>query len=209
MRYFVDGVLIVVVKKTFRLRNVFCFNIYAAILFPEHQYDKRYKFTDMQSHLDRCISVYYFYDKNKIIVILSLKTVKGARMKFLVGYDGTSLDERVLKLAQKYASAFNADIYIVTSLEQSSALEKAEIDKAEGELEYLRTPFNIDDINCETFVSVNYLSPGEDLVQFAKDNEIDMMFIGIKKTSKVGKLVFGSTAQYVLLNAPCPVVASR
>ena len=130
-------------------------------------------------------------------------------MKFLVGYDGTSLDDRVLKLAQKHASVFKADIYIVTSLEQSSTLEKAEIDKAEGELEYLRTPFNIDDINCETFVSVNYLSAGEDLVQFAKENDIDMMFLGIKKTSKVGKLVFGSTAQYVLLNAPCPVVTVR
>ena len=130
-------------------------------------------------------------------------------MKFLVGYSGSTLDERVLKQAQKHANVFNADIYIVTSLEQSSALEKVEIDKAEGELEYLRTPFNIDAINCETFVSVNYLSPGEDLVQFARDNGIDMMFIGIRKTSKVGKLVFGSTAQYVLLNAPCPVVAIR
>lgn len=130
-------------------------------------------------------------------------------MKFLVGYSGSALDERVLKQAQKHANVFNADIYIVTSLDQSSALEKAEIDKAEGELEYLRTPFNIDDISCETFVSVNYLSAGEDLVQFAKDNDINMMFIGIKKTSKVGKLVFGSTAQYILLNAPCPVVAIR
>ena len=130
-------------------------------------------------------------------------------MKILVGYNGTSLDERVLKQAQQHANIFNADIYIVTSLVQSSTLDKVEIDKAEGELEYLRTPFNIDDINCETVVSVNYLSPGEDLVQFAKDNDIDLMFIGIKKTSKVGKLVFGSTAQYVLLNAPCPVVAIR
>ena len=130
-------------------------------------------------------------------------------MKFLVGYSGSALDERVLKQAQQHANIFNADIYIVTSLLQSSTLEKVEIDKAEGELEYLKTPFNIDDINCENFVSVNYLSPGEDLVQFAKDNDIDMIFIGIKKTSKVGKLVFGSTAQYILLNAPCPVVVVK
>ncbi|MGD2184939.1 MAG: universal stress protein [Desulfobacterales bacterium] len=130
-------------------------------------------------------------------------------MKFLVGYNGSKLDEKVLELAQKHANVFNADIWILTSLEQSSTLQKADIERAEGELEYLRTPFNIDDINCETAVSVNYLSPGEDLVQFAKDNNIDTLFIGIKKTSKVGKLMFGSTAQYVLLNAPCPVVAVR
>ena len=130
-------------------------------------------------------------------------------MKILIGYDGSDGAEKALKLAQIHANAFDADICIVTSLEQSATLLKADIERAEGELEYLRTPFNIDDINCETHVSVNYLSSGEDLVQFAIANDVDMVFIGIKKRSKVGKLVFGSTAQYVLLNAPCPVVSVR
>jgi nucleotide-binding universal stress UspA family protein len=130
-------------------------------------------------------------------------------MKFLVGYDGSNEAEAALKEAQKHANVFNADVYIVTSLEQSSTLQKAEVEKAEGELEYLRTPFNIDDIPCETTVSVNYLSPGEDLIQFVRDNNIDKIFIGVKKRSKVGKLVFGSTAQYVILNAPCPVVVVK
>jgi len=130
-------------------------------------------------------------------------------MKFLVGYDGSNAAENVLKLAQNHADAFNADIHIMTSLEQSSTLQKADIEKAEGELEYLRTPFNIDNIECETHVSVNYLSPGEDLVQFAKDNDIDAIFIGVRKKSKVRKLVFGSTARYVILNAPCPVIVVK
>ena len=130
-------------------------------------------------------------------------------MKFLVGYDGSNESEAALQEAQKHANVFNADIYIVTSLEQSSTLQKGEVEKAEGELEYLRTPFNIDDIPCVTTVSVNYLSPGEDLIQFVKDNNIDKIFIGVKKRSKVGKLVFGSTAQYVILNAPCPVVVVK
>jgi nucleotide-binding universal stress UspA family protein len=130
-------------------------------------------------------------------------------MKFLIGYDGSNEAEGALKEAQKHANVFNADIYIVTSLEQSSTLEKAEIEKAEGELEYLRTPFNIDDIPCETFVSVSYRSPGEDLIQFAKENSVDEIFIGVKKRSKVGKFMFGSTAQYVILNAPCPVVVVK
>jgi nucleotide-binding universal stress UspA family protein len=130
-------------------------------------------------------------------------------MKFLVGYNGSNEAEAALKEAQKHANVFKADIYIVTSLEQSSTLQKAEVEKAEGELEYLRTPFNIDAIPCETTVSVNYLSAGEDLIQFVRDNNIDKIFIGVKKRSKVGKLVFGSTAQYVILNAPCPVVVVK
>ncbi len=127
-------------------------------------------------------------------------------MKILVGYDGSKVAEDALKLAHKHAHEFNADIHIMTSLEQSPTLKKEDIDKAESKLEYLRTHFNVDDIPCETHTSVSHLSPGEDLVQFAKGNDIDEIIIGVRKRSKVGKLVFGSTAQYVILNAPCPVV---
>jgi nucleotide-binding universal stress UspA family protein len=134
---------------------------------------------------------------------------KEITVKFLVGYNGSNEAEAALKEAQKHANVFDADIYIVTSLVQGHDLSKEDIGKAEGELEYLRTPFNIDNIHCETYVSVSYLTPGEDLVQFAKDNNIDEAFIGVKKRSAVGKLMFGSTAQYVILNAPCPVVAVK
>jgi len=52
-------------------------------------------------------------------------------------------------------------------------------------------------------------STGEDLVNHAKDKDIDEIIIGVRRRSKVGKLVFGSTAQYVILEAPCPVVAVK
>ena len=130
-------------------------------------------------------------------------------MKLLVGYDDLNVDKRALELSQKYANAFKADVYIMTSLEQRPTLQKEDIEEVEDRLEKLKRPFNKDNINCETVVSVNYLTPGEDLVQFARDNDIDLVFIGIKKKSKVGKMVFGSNAQYVILNAPCPVVTVR
>ena len=44
---------------------------------------------------------------------------------------------------------------------------------------------------------------------FLLENEIDEIVIGIKKRSKVGKLIFGSTAQYVILEAPCPVLTVK
>ena len=130
-------------------------------------------------------------------------------MKILVGYNDTKVTEDVLKLAHKHALAFKADVVIVTSLEQSAALKKEDIDKAESKLENLKKPFTADDIVCETHTSVSYQSPGEDLVRFAKDNDIDEIIIGVKRRSKVGKLVFNSTAQYVILKAPCPVLAVK
>jgi nucleotide-binding universal stress UspA family protein len=53
------------------------------------------------------------------------------------------------------------------------------------------------------------MAPGEDLVQFAKDNAVDEMVVGVKRRSKVGKILMGSTAQFVVLQAPCPVVTVK
>ena len=130
-------------------------------------------------------------------------------MKILVGYDGSKVADDVIKLAHLHAKAFKADVYIVRSMEQDPALKKEDIDRAESKLEKLRTSFRADDIPCEAQTSVSYQSPGEDLVNYAKDNSIDQIIIGIRRRSRVGKLVFGSTAQYVILEAPCPVLTVK
>ena len=130
-------------------------------------------------------------------------------MKILVGYEESKVAEEALKLALKHARVFGADIFIVTSLEQSHELGKEDIEVAEDKLEKLKISYKIDDLHCETHVIVSLLTPGENLVQFAQENDIDEIFIGVKKRSKVGKLMFGSNAQYVILEAPGPVVTVK
>jgi nucleotide-binding universal stress UspA family protein len=127
-------------------------------------------------------------------------------MKILVGYEESKVAEEALKVALQQARAFNADLFIVTVLEQSRELQKEDIEAAEDKLEKLKRTHNINDLVCETSASVSFLSPGEYLVEFAQDNNIDEIVIGVKRRSKVGKLVFGSNAQYVILSAPCPVI---
>jgi nucleotide-binding universal stress UspA family protein len=53
------------------------------------------------------------------------------------------------------------------------------------------------------------MTPGEDLVRFAVENDIDLIFVGIKKKSKAQKIILGSTAQYIILKAPCPVTTVK
>lgn len=130
-------------------------------------------------------------------------------MKILLGYDGSGVSENILDLAYKHAKAFKASIYIMTSMKQGPELKKEAIDKTESKLEKIKTSFKADDIPCESQASVSFQSPGEHLVEFAKNNDIDEIIIGVRKKSKVGKLVFGSTAQYVILEAPCPVLAVK
>jgi nucleotide-binding universal stress UspA family protein len=137
------------------------------------------------------------------------ETGKEDKMKILVGYEDSRVAEAALNLAIKHAKAFGAEIIIVTSLEQDAELTKEDIDKAESKLEKIKKSFSADNIPCEIHAVVSYQSPGEDLVDLAKDYNVDEIIIGVRRRSKVGKLVFGSTAQYVILEAPCPVLSVK
>ena len=50
---------------------------------------------------------------------------------------------------------------------------------------------------------------GEGIVSLAEEVDADIAIIGGQRRSPTGKAVFGSTAQEVLLNAPCPVTFVR
>lgn len=50
---------------------------------------------------------------------------------------------------------------------------------------------------------------GEEIVRSASDTGSDLVIVGGHNRSPTGKAVFGSTAQEVLLNAPCPVTFVR
>ena len=130
-------------------------------------------------------------------------------MKILVGYEKSAVAEEALDLAKKHAKAFDAKVYLLTSLTRSHELQLEDIQKSERELEHLRTQFTAEGIACETHAIVSAMSPGEELVQFATENEIDEIVIGVRRRSKVGKLLFGSNAQYVILQAECPVLAVK
>ena len=52
-------------------------------------------------------------------------------------------------------------------------------------------------------------SAPEDLVAVANEVDADMIVIGLRRRSPVGKFIMGSNAQSVLLHADCPVLAVR
>ena len=130
-------------------------------------------------------------------------------MKIMVGYDQSNVAKEALELAKKHAKAFEAKVYVVRSLAQSREMKREDIQKAEQELETIRRSFRDEGIECKAEAIVSPITPGEDLVQFTKEREIDEIIVGVKRRSKVGKLLFGSNAQYIILMAQCPVVAVK
>lgn len=52
-------------------------------------------------------------------------------------------------------------------------------------------------------------TPAEDLIQACRDEDADLIVIGLRRRTPVGKLVLGSNAQDILLHADCPVLAVK
>ncbi|WP_331233007.1 universal stress protein [Natronorarus salvus] len=51
--------------------------------------------------------------------------------------------------------------------------------------------------------------PAEEVVTYADEHEAEYLVIAGRKRSPVGKALFGSVVQSMLLDAPCPVVSVR
>ena len=130
-------------------------------------------------------------------------------MKILVGYDGTNSAKEALNLAKTHAKLFNASVDVVTSMHKGTEQQREEIEQAERGLEYAKSLFEDSEITCNTHLLIRGLSAGEDLVEFAAENQVDEIIVGVKRRSKVGKLLMGSTAQFVILQADCPVVSVK
>lgn len=130
-------------------------------------------------------------------------------MKILVGYKGTNVGKDLMDIAVKHAKAFDGEILIVTSMIGGDKTEKPNFFESEKNLEQAKAYFDDFGVKSEKYLLVRGLEAGEDLVKFAKEKNVDEIIIGVRSRSKVGKLIFGSTAQVVILEAHCPVLTAK
>lgn len=128
-------------------------------------------------------------------------------MLIMVCYDGTQTGHRAVKLAQEHATVWKAKLVVVKAVERDTPLKRAFVEEEEQMLRDEISGLLLNSTipwDCELFIGS--ISSGEQLENFARSEDVDLVFIGVEKRSKVGKLLFGSTAQHVILNSPCPVV---
>ncbi len=130
-------------------------------------------------------------------------------MTLLVGYRGTNVGQELLHLAAKHAKAFDCTVHLVTSLPGGEKTSRQDIVAAEENLEKASQFLKEEKVTATSHLLVRDRTPGEDIVTFAQENDCNEIIIGVKSRSKVGKLLFGSTAQYVILKAHCPVLTVK
>ena len=132
---------------------------------------------------------------------------KDNRGNLMVCYQDTDVAKATLKLSQKYAKEWHVAIDVVSTFKREEPLAIPEVKRMEDEFHIqIKEQFINSDIPYHAHLLVDIYSSGEQLVKFSEGKDYEFIFIGISKRSKVGKLLFGSTAQYIILNAPFPVI---
>lgn len=152
--------------------------------------------------------------------------------KFLVTLDGSKLASAAVPYANIMAARLDAELLLLrvveTVAQQTASLTpvtvppaiaspglnatkiarkivKEKITKAKAELEGLKT--SLED-NCVRKVStiVKQGSASSTIVETAKRQKCDLIFISTHGRSGLGRALLGSVADYVIRHAPCPVL---
>lgn len=128
--------------------------------------------------------------------------------RILVGYNLYFTSDEVTRVAIKHARAFGAKLYVVSSIVGHSLDKFGKIANlnARARLDNLEAVLKKENIPHEIHLIVRKSDPGNDLVRFAVDNDIDEMVIGFKVRSALGEIIFGSNYRTMIAEAPCPVV---
>ncbi|PIE63425.1 MAG: universal stress protein UspA [Desulfobacter postgatei] len=130
-------------------------------------------------------------------------------MKILIGYKGINIGQDLLQLAVEHAKAFSATVLVVTSMLEGTEKDQKKILEAEKNLDQAQVFFKTQGIPCEKHLLIRGMEPGQDIVAFANEKKVDEIIIGVRSRSNISKLLFGSTAQTVILEAHCPVITVR
>jgi len=129
--------------------------------------------------------------------------------KYLVAYNGSKAAKAALALAKHQALIRGSHIDVATSMEGGPKEKPEAISEANFALEEAGNELKAANVSYKIHQLVRGLSPGEDIVKFAADNDVDFIFVGIEKKSRTQKIILGSTAQYIILKAGCPVVTVK
>lgn len=148
-------------------------------------------------------------------------------MAVAVAYDGSDSARKALEYAISEARERDTSIFLVYALPRERTFdhrnpifralhfsEVADLFKDAVEesihemLEDAEARVELSGLHYEARVLNMGKGVGPDIVRFLEEEKdhIDVVVVGVEKTSPTGKALFGSTLQYIVLNAPCPVL---
>jgi len=123
-------------------------------------------------------------------------------MSIVVGYLDTAEGRAALAAAADEARLRTTDVVVVVSRRPD------EQEPTEAGLAPVRELLTTAGVQHEVRV-LDGGDAAEDLIATAEDTGAQLLVIGLRQRSPVGKLILGVNAQRVLFDAPCPVLTVR
>lgn len=125
----------------------------------------------------------------------------------VVGYVPKPEGEAALLRAVEEARLRQVSLVIVSS--QREDADERWIHKTETDLAAARERLDATGMAYEVRETIAGTGAADDLVEIAEEVGADLLVIGVRRRSPVGKLILGTQAQRILLDAPCPVLAVK
>ncbi len=127
----------------------------------------------------------------------------------VVGYVPKPEGEAALRRASEEAQLRDARLVVVNSHRGGREYDRQDAARDEDELDKIRSQLTGAGVEHEVRQLVRGMDPADDLIQVAQDVGADFIVIGLRRRTPVGKLILGSNAQRILLDAQCPVLAVK
>jgi nucleotide-binding universal stress UspA family protein len=127
----------------------------------------------------------------------------------VVGYVPKPEGEAALSKAVEEARLRGARLVVVNSHRGGTEFDADASTQAEREMNAVRKTLDDAGVEYDIRQLVRGFEPAEDLISIAESNAAELIVIGLRRRSPVGKLILGSNAQRVLLDAHCPVLAVK
>lgn len=127
----------------------------------------------------------------------------------VVGHVATSEGEAALTRAVEEAKLRDARLVVVISHRGGRDLDETESSELQARDAELAARLESSGVEHEVRTLVRGFEPAEDLISIAEATEAELIVIGLRRRSPVGKLLLGSNAQRILLDAPCAVLAVK
>jgi nucleotide-binding universal stress UspA family protein len=130
-------------------------------------------------------------------------------MAIVVGYVPTPEGRAALRRGAEEARLRGTRLIVINSNRGGREMTSGDSVRHEADLADVRAQLERDAIDHEVRQMVRGLEPAEDIIAVAEEVGADFIVIGLRRRTAVGKLILGSNAQRVLLEATCPVLAVK